>query len=179
MSVSIRTDGAEPCRLALVDSDPWVPLTVVWADAVPAPRLRLYVRDPQQGYVELKVDPGSGGLRGIVVIDTPRLVDREQPGGAAVVRDMVPRLDLQMWPWKLTPDYREPLLEDVDVQCSLALSITDERFTVWFADDAVEKSLLAGSARVGISEGGGLVFIDVPLGGIASPWRNGDGVAPL
>ena len=70
--------------------------------------LYLFLKDPTEGFIELKVHPENGALIQFTVIDLPRACHKErsvgqaptQPGTATIARDM--------WPWTVTPDYREP-----------------------------------------------------------------------
>ncbi|WP_309133348.1 hypothetical protein [Cellulomonas sp.] len=167
----IRTDGVEACRRVRVESDPWLPLAVRWGDDAPAPLLRLWVADRALGYAEVAVGRDSGALRRLVLIDLPGPAGREAGPLAPGRRDVVPVLDRAMWPWRHTPDYREPARDDVDVVGELSCSVTDERFTVRLADGPVYELLPVGAVRVGVAADGGLLRVDVPLTSVDAGWR--------
>ncbi|MGY4645844.1 hypothetical protein [Cellulomonas sp. URHB0016] len=168
----IKIVGTVSCQSAFSEPDPWIPLKVTWGDLAPAPRLYLFVSDPRQGYVELKIDPDSGALRGFVVINLPAMVDRElEP---AIVRDrQIALLDLGNWPWKVTPDYSEPERLDIDIESSLACSSSHNRLVIWFSDEPIAKFLQVESIRIGVSSGGELVAIDSLLENVAENWLHG------
>ena len=159
MAIKILASAAS--RAAQVVVDPWVPLSVVWDVAPEVSPLYLFVRDPDHGYVELKVHPESGALVGMVVIDSP-LPDESARllGGATAPKGSETAvLDLQLWPWKETPDYREPVRRDIDVLCPLSVTTSADQMTIWFSDRPVARILKAGPVEVGVSAEDELVAI--------------------
>jgi hypothetical protein len=87
--------------------------------------LYLLVNGDQGGYVELKVDPNSGALCGLVVVDLPLYVERAVVPAEVLAGSNVPVLDLDIWEWKVTPDYKEPLKNHADDVSPLAHSHPD------------------------------------------------------
>lgn len=161
--VAIKVVSSVPSPPAVATVDPWIPLSVVWEiDPFVSP-LYLFVHDPEQGYVELKIHPQSGALVGIVLIDLPRTADAEPAtDDAAAARDSEsPVLDLTLWSWKETPDYREPTRRDIDVEAALSLSSAEDMMSIWFEAKPVARFLQAGNARVGVSRDDELVVITV------------------
>ncbi|SEV98204.1 hypothetical protein SAMN05421595_0696 [Austwickia chelonae] len=68
-------------------------------------------------------------------------------------------LDLEIWPWKENPDYREPARRDIDVECPLSLTTASDQMTVWFSSLPVAQVLKAGPVEVGVSMEGELVAV--------------------
>ena len=161
--MTIKVMSSVPSPPAVVTVDPYIPLSVVWGIDPSTSPLYLFVSDPEQGYVELKVHPGSGALVGFVVIDVPRRAGSEPATTAAptVHPGESPVLDLSLWPWKETPDYWEPARRDIDRTTALSLASTADTMAIRFAAVPVVRSIEAGDARVGVSREGELVVIEV------------------
>lgn len=159
----IRVVSTVPTPSAIATVDPWVPLSLVWEIDPSVVPLYLFVRDPVQGYVELKVHPESGALVGLVLIDLPREVAGQQclESVERVSGSTTPALDLELWPWKETPDYREPARRDVDAEVALSLTSTDRTVAIWFGQDAVSRVLQAGDVQAGVSMDDELIVIMV------------------
>ncbi|MBW3084965.1 hypothetical protein KEM60_01156 [Austwickia sp. TVS 96-490-7B] len=159
--MAIRLLASAPSPAAKVAVDPWIPLSVVWDVEPDVSPLYLFVRDPDQGYVELKVHPESGALVGAVIIDLPRPDEhlRRLRGASTPQRSETAVLDLEIWPWKETPDYREPARRDIDVECPLSLTAASDQMTIWFSSLPVAQVLKAGPVEVGVSMEGELVAV--------------------
>ncbi|NKY39062.1 hypothetical protein [Cellulomonas septica] len=160
----IATVGTAPCRTAVAAPDPWIPLDVVWGDDTPGARVYLYVTDPAGGFVELKVDPDSGELCELIVINLPRRVHRTLES-AEVEEDRTAVVDLATWSWIAGSDPREPERPDVDVTGALTYSAEGDRVTLWFSDAPVERLLRTGPVRVGLARTGAIVAVEANLAG--------------
>jgi hypothetical protein len=160
------------CPGASASADPWVPLSVLWQISLRGGPLYCYVTGDDGGYVELKIDPDSGALCALIVIDLPPLVDR--PIGEARIEpgSLSPVFDLELWEWKTTPDYKEPAKHDIDKVGTLARSTSGEFFVLWFAHCPVDRYLECGEARVGVSSDGELVNIVVRQPPVIRPELN-------
>ncbi len=88
--------------------DPWISLIVKWGVENFGDLLHLLVRDPAQGYLELQVDPESGALVALILLNEPEEIGRAVDDVAQIRDFESPVLDLSIWPWKATPDYKEP-----------------------------------------------------------------------
>lgn len=152
--------GAE-CPGATASADPWIPLTVSWQVSLRGGPLYLYVTGHEGGFVELKVDPDSGALHALVIVDLPPAINRSVDNALAEAGSRSPVFDLDMWEWKITPDYKEPSKRDIDLTSPLAYSAPDDLFALWFSDSHVTHYLECGEARVGISGVSELVSIVV------------------
>ena len=73
-----------------------------------------------------------------------------------------PIIDRDMWPWKVTPDYREPAKRNLDMTLPLASSVHDDRLTVWIGDGQPEVNLTTEDVHVTIGRDGALLAISVP-----------------
>lgn len=161
-SAMVRTVGASQSGGASVETDPWIPLSVTWASTLSDMPLYLFLKDPTEGFIELKVHPENGALIQFTVIDLPRACHKErsvgqaptQPGTATIARDM--------WPWTVTPDYREPARRRLDITCPLTSSVSGQRLTVWFSDDSPTAHLTTDEVTVTISQAGTLLAISAP-----------------
>lgn len=145
-----------------VASDHLIPLSIAWPVVLDDAPLYLFVSDPRGGYVELKVDADTGALVGLVVIDLPSMIEREIPSEEAESTPGVPVLDVSLWPWRVTPDDREPLRRDIDLKQGLAYTLTADLCIVWFSRAVVDRFLVSGEVRVGISSADELVLVSTP-----------------
>lgn len=68
---SIRVVGEEECQGADVERDEWISLIASWWPGAQAQPLYLLVSGTDGGEVELKVDPETGSLLKIIVIEAP------------------------------------------------------------------------------------------------------------
>lgn len=164
----VKVLASAGCYGATASADPWVPLTVSWQVDMRGGPLYLYINGQDGGYVELNVDPDTGSLCDLVVVDLPPVVDRV-PEAAPTDRALTPVLDLDLWEWKITPDYKEPGRRDIDAVSLLAHSMPGELFALWFSDLPVGRYLVCGEARVGISVSGDLVSVVVPRPPVVKP----------
>jgi hypothetical protein len=159
--MAIRIVASAPSPAAKVAVDPWIPLSVVWDVEPNVSPLYLFVRDPDQGYVQFKVHPESGALVGAVVIDLPRTDEsaRLLRGATTAQGSETAVLDLEIWPWKENPDYRDPVRPDIDVVCPLSVTTSSDQLTIWFSNLPVACVLKAGPVEVGVSTEGELVAV--------------------
>ena len=157
------------CLGATVSADPWVPLTISWHLSMQGGPLRLYLTGDEGGYVELNVSPDSGALSRLVLVNVPPTTDRifEVPGGAA--EQLSPVLDLGLWEWKVTPDYREPASRDAELSSTLTYSKRSDEFTLWFSGSPVVRIITCGKVCVGVSQDNEMVAIRVPTPEIVEP----------
>ncbi|GIF69375.1 hypothetical protein Ais01nite_74100 [Asanoa ishikariensis] len=149
------------CPGATASADPWIPLTVSWAVSLRGGPLYLYVRGDDGGYVELKVDPDSGALYALVIVDLPQHVDRSVKDAPTKPDPLSPVFDLGLWEWKNTPDYKESAKRDTDATSTLAYSTPGNLFALWFSGSPVSSYLECGAVRVGVSDVDELVGIVV------------------
>lgn len=150
------------CSGATSSADPWIPLTVSWQVDLRGGPLYLFLTGRHGGFVELKVDPDSGALYALVIVDLPPVVDRRVESAQVEPGSLVPVFDLNLWEWKVTPDYREPSRRDIDVNSELAYSMTEDLLVLWFSESAVREYFACGDIRVGIAASGELVSVVVP-----------------
>lgn len=168
-NLMLRVLGQIECLGATASADPWIPLTVTWQVGLRGGPLYLYVTGQEGGYVELKIDPDSGGLYALVIVDLPPQIERNV-GHARVETGLnTPVFDLGLWEWKVTPDYKEPVKHDIDVTSALGYSTPDDSFALWFSYSEVSHYLATGDVRVGVSLDGGLVTIVVPRPPVVEP----------
>lgn len=72
---------------------------------------------------------------------------------------MTPVLGLDLWSWKETPDYREVIRRDVDIEAPMNYEQFDDVIAVWFDAAPATRLLQAGVAQVGVSGHDELVAI--------------------
>ena len=161
--------GGAECPGATASADPWIPLTVSWQVSLLGGPLYLYVTGSDGGYVELKVDPNSGALYALVIVDLPPLIDRTVESGPSEAGSLSPVFDLGLWEWKVTPDYKEPAKPDIDATIPLSYSTPGDLFALWFSGASTGRYLACGDARAGLSRRDELVNIVVPKPPIIRP----------
>jgi hypothetical protein len=162
----IKVIGDTACAEALVESDPWIPLKVTW---LPRPALQpLYLRisGDQGGEVELKVDPSTGALVQLVVIDSPppgENVDESGPFGGSPCQ--APIIDRIIWgKGDETPSsYAQFGGSVVSTTERLRFTRKESLLRLVFADLEPSTYLRCGEVRVGVSHQRDLVEITVSL----------------
>lgn len=77
------------------------------------------------------------------------------------VGSLTPAFDLDLWEWKVTPDYKEPAKNWAKATCALSYSTPDNVFALWFSDASVRRYFRCGDVSVGTSRDDGLVNIVV------------------
>jgi hypothetical protein len=164
----IRILSDIPCSGSSSQADPWVPLTVSWQVSSHGAPMNLYVRGEDGGYVELKVDPETFALQRLVVVDVPPTSERiiERSTG---IRESAPVLDCNLWEWKTTPDYTEPMRRDADTTAPLSLSRDGESVALWFSNDEAARFLSCENVIVGVSGDAAMVCVIVPPPAIDEP----------
>lgn len=177
--VAIRILGSVPSPPAAITVDPWIPLSIRWDIDPHVVPLYAYARDTEQGYVELKIHPESGALLGVVVIDLPRKVESllALEGIPSIGAPASPVLDLMLWPWRETPDYREPSRRDIDLEVKLSHATSGDVLGIEFERRPVTRILQAGSARVCVSED--LALVAIVVSGISTSSSGPGGTALL
>ena len=153
-------DAAE-CSGAVAEADPWIPLTVSWQTNSYGWVLYMCVADSERNRVELSVDSDSGALFRMVVLDLPPEIARPVDEAPTVPGSWSPVFDVNMWEWKVTPDYREPSQFHIDATSPLYHSAQDGLLAVWFSDSPVSRYLACGEVRVGVSSIDELVSVVV------------------
>jgi hypothetical protein len=131
--------------------------------------LNLYIRGTDGGYVEMRVDERTGALAELVVIESPPGTARRcsVPGGSKSVGTLV--LDREMWQWRVTPDYVEPVKRDVSIPQRLAWLVEDDMVSLQFGEPQASSFVSSGDAEFGISESGELVCMAVRTPDVAVP----------
>ncbi|WP_415646260.1 hypothetical protein [Stackebrandtia soli] len=153
--------GDVECSGAIAEADPWIPLTVLWQISWRGGPLYLSIHGDDGGYVALKVDPDSGALYSLVVSGLPPESDRPIDDAPTVPGSWSPVFDVNMWEWKVTPDYREPSQFHIDATSPLYHSAPGDLLAVWFSDSPVSRYLACGEVRVGVSSIDELVSVVV------------------
>ncbi|WP_157577059.1 hypothetical protein [Saccharomonospora iraqiensis] len=122
----------------------------------------MFIYGESDGFIEFKLDPVSGGLRNVVVIDLPPLIGREIEDISSVDHSASPAFDRELWPWKVTPDYSEIAERDIDMVEYLAFSESGGVIALWFSNNPVESYLVCGEVKVGVTSRSELVNIVTP-----------------
>lgn len=158
----ITTIGVAASTGTVLATDRWVPLMLEWDCIISDTPLYLFIKDPTHGFVELKIDRDTGALIGFVIIDLPHEDGQGRTLHAVPSKPGSPIIDRDLWPWKVTPDYREPANRDLDMTLPLASSVHDDRLTVWIGDGQPEVNLTTEDVTVTIGHDGTLLAIAVP-----------------
>lgn len=157
----IRVVDSAPCGPIQVTADPWIPLTVKWQLAARSGILNLYIRGTDGGYVEMRVDEGTGALVELVVIDAPP----DSSSRCSVPSDSVTAgtvvLDREIWEWRVTPDYVEPAKRDSTIIQPISWSLLGETISLMFNGSKASRFVGSNDAAAGISESDELVCITV------------------
>lgn len=152
----IQTTGTAPCQGSTAECDPWVPLRISWHDNGRQP-LYLMVTGTNGGYVEIKVDPETGALVGLTVIDLPPMVAGPAPETSGSTEEaVVPTLDVTLWP------HRDQLATDRRVaraECGLGACPSPGRFTLVFSAEPSSRRTQCGGTTVELSASGELTRV--------------------
>jgi hypothetical protein len=152
--IVIKVIGDTACAEALVESDPWIPLKVTW---LPRPALQpLYLRisGDQGGEVELKVDPSTGALVQLVVIDSPPPGEGvDEPGSHDGSQCQAPIIDRTIWGngGEAPSGYAQFGGSVVSTTERLRCTRKDSLLRLVFADLEPSTYLRCGDVRVGVS----------------------------
>jgi hypothetical protein len=94
------------CTTVEVESDAYVPLTITWGTDSRLQPLYWRISGSNGGEVEIKVDPQSGMIRELVVIDEPPgTVDTSPPRSLPKTDTGIPAFDRSPWGISTNPDY--------------------------------------------------------------------------
>jgi hypothetical protein len=163
----IKVVGPTACAEAVVEQDPWIILKITWLPRPSAQPLYLRISGEQGGELELKVDPVSGTLLQVVVIDPPPATMDVPNSDNWTSREecLVPLIDLSQW---MTSELENaPLIdmggEVISISTSLGFWSTGSRTGISFGNHASARYLVCGRVRVGISCNGHLAEIDCIL----------------
>lgn len=167
----IAVVGSIECAGSTVSADPWIPLKISWEIALEGQPLYLFVSGDSGGYVELKIDPNSGALYGLVLLESPPQTPRSISQAVKSTNHRVPLVDLDLWDWRVTPDYREPTGRDAEMTCQLGQSAFNDALRIWFSSEPVLELLRCQDATVGIGAHGDLVVVEVPQPAVVHPLR--------
>lgn len=148
----LRILGAAPCQGVVVEADAYIPLKVSFDVIRGGQPLYLRLRGELGGEAELKIDPVSGALVQVTVIDPLPEVDR-LPGAAPASesQDRVPVLDRYLWPWKRTPDYEEPVRRVIHQAARLGMSGDQRPSYVEFSAGRAVSCYRCGPVALGVS----------------------------
>ncbi|WP_413799201.1 hypothetical protein [Streptomyces iranensis] len=144
------------CGDAVLESDPWIEFKVIWDAAGPRQPLYWIIDGAYGGSVEVKVDPDTGALLQVIVIDSPPSAPSVERVGVAEVADRsVPVIDRTEWGVKDNPDYSEPAVRKVQSVEELSFSRHGGRLALGFSSvKPVVRLIRCGQVSVGVSEDG-------------------------
>ncbi|HEY8374683.1 MAG TPA: hypothetical protein VIL00_18285 [Pseudonocardiaceae bacterium] len=149
------------CGGVEVENDPYIVLDVSWRVKARADTLYLMVRGLEGGYVELKVNSTDGALVELIVIERPPEVDGfdNLPVSGSGQGCLTPALDLDLWPWKITPDYSEPAVKIARVESKLGMCIRAGVVTLMLSGADPVEFIGGGPVRVGIGQNGEMACV--------------------
>lgn len=96
----IHVVGEADCSSAAVESDDWIPLKVSWWPRRQVQPLYLRITGANGGEAELKVDPATGALVQVIVIDEPPALPEDPSDRKAsddAVLNKTPAIDRSPW----------------------------------------------------------------------------------
>ncbi|MFD4658974.1 hypothetical protein ACFWP2_25470 [Kitasatospora sp. NPDC058444] len=139
-------------------------MKVAWEPRIQGRPLYLRVSGINGGEVEMKIDPVSGMLGQVVVIDVPPRVEvKNRIPLDGVDQNLTPILDRSIWGWKETPD-------GATLDGSVASSVeelgfiqSEERIGLVFSDREPVRYLRCEDIAVAVSDDGALVEISAFL----------------
>ncbi|NXY93105.1 hypothetical protein HYE82_01445 [Streptomyces sp. BR123] len=107
--------------------------------------------------MEIKVDPETGALVGLTVIDLPTTVDSAAPETSGRTEEaVVPTLDVALWP------HRDQLATDRRVaraECDLGHGRSPGRFALVFSAEPSSRRTRCGGTTVELSANGELTRV--------------------
>lgn len=157
----VRIVGWSPRRRCRVERDPWIPVSVYWEET-PRDPISLYLKSDGDALVRLSVNYYTGALQRFVVTTLPQLSEgplmdwSDVPHGS----DLVPRLDVNMWPWRKTSEGRELVSLQHEIwlpemhYCSLPGGMA-----VWLSSQSVSYRATVGATSCGITKSGDVAVI--------------------
>jgi len=127
--------------------------------------LHLHVHGEEGGYVELKVDSTTFALQKLVVVEEEAPPPSDSP--IEIPTDSFEYLaqifDLDLWEWKIMPDYAEPASRESDVDLGLGSSRNEDFIALWFDNDPTARFLGCGDVKVGVSADGAMTCAITPV----------------
>ncbi|WP_146167730.1 hypothetical protein [Micromonospora sp. MH33] len=135
-----------------MEADAYIPLKVSFDVTQGGQPLYLRLRGELGGEAELKIDPVSGALVQVTVIDPPPEVDHAPAAtSTSESENCVPVLDRYLWPWKRTPDYEEPVRRVIHQAAHLGMSGNQQPSYVEFSTGRAVGSYRCGPVVFGVS----------------------------
>lgn len=156
----LKVIGSKPDARAVVEVDPYVPLTIELGDGESGTPLYWRGRAGDGSLVEVGVSPNDGSLHSITVtsISRERVVRSTQAPGGQVGEVGVPRVDMSLWP-AVRREFAENFVEQV---VPLQLILGESTATLSFSRSSAPVSWHGvGSILFGVAEDGFLCCIEV------------------
>lgn len=161
--MSIQIVGEWEYEFVQDESDYYIPFSVSWWPRKPTFPLSMMITGVEGGYVELKVDPDTGGLLEVIAIITPPLL-AEDPRPARVMSDVregkSARLSRSLWPQACRPDSWNVIR--VAVQ-DLALYQAADVAVLRFSQEPIVRWLGDRHVVIGVSKDGALATVETNL----------------
>ncbi len=162
----IEVIGERECRESVVETDPWIPMKITWLPRATGQPMYLRISGIRGGEVELKIDPATGALVQMIVINAPpqaevpaiRVAEKESPSA-------VPIINTSMMCGESTelPSRQDLSGSVVAFVAPLAFESGETYMRLSLGDTAPVKFLKCGKACVGISETQELVSFEASL----------------
>ncbi|WP_410790085.1 hypothetical protein [Kribbella sp. C-35] len=152
------------CEAVVVESDSWIPLKITWEPRPTGRPLYLRISGSYGGEVEIKIDPLTGMLVQVIVLEAPPVLGegiRVPP--SVLVETSVPVVDRSLWGWEEGQEGIAPDRSVVAIVESLRLVRAGDRVGLVFSDQEPVRYVCCRDVIVAISTDGRLVEISAAL----------------
>jgi hypothetical protein len=161
----IIVTGERECSEVVMERDAWIPMKITWMPRLAVQPLYLRVAGLSGGELELKVDPSTGGLFQLIVVDAPPL-GREWPEVSQAKETCErcgPVIDRSLWSSIENAEDAQWPPPRVTVDAPLQFVLADGSARLRMAGQEVVSWLSCGTVRVGVGSDRELVEVTAIL----------------
>ncbi|GGS78760.1 hypothetical protein [Streptomyces cinerochromogenes] len=158
----IKAIGVTNCTAVETESDPYIPLTVTWINESRLQPLYWRITGEAGGELEIKVDPQSGAIRELVVIDEPpRTVDTGLPQLPHEAGTGIPVFDCSPWGDSTKPDYSDFRSRVITSSEAVSFLKGDDTATLLFTANQTARVLTCENVEIHLAGDGALSAVVV------------------
>jgi hypothetical protein len=152
------------CTSVEVESDAYIPLTITWATDSSLQPLYWRISGSNGGEVEIKVDPRSGIMRELVVIDEPPgTFDTSTPGSIPKMDTGIPVFDRSSWGISTNPDCSKFQSRVITSREVIAFSRKQRTARLIFPAKQTARVLVCGNSQIHLAGDGSLSAVVVNI----------------
>ncbi|MDF3289308.1 hypothetical protein [Streptomyces silvisoli] len=156
----IRVVDSIACSEASLECDPWIPMKVTWEPRPLETPLYLRISGSNGGEVEVKVDPTTGMLVQVVVIEEPRQVSGTGPlPTEPKTQQHSPVIERTPWGLGHGSDGVNHSVSAVSAIEDIGFVRTADHIELVFVDQKPARYVCCGNVAVAVSDQGGMAAI--------------------